>query len=120
MGSSDPYVKVSTQVQEKKFQTNPPVPRARALAFIDDIAVIFSPESARDTTVIAKVTSRPQERLALEEIQLIHIKSQALMAGSVALDDFSKIQYEDMEATQLAVVGSGIRMKGAPIGTEAF
>ena len=39
----------------KEFRVNPPVPGARAVSFIDDIAVILPPELSHNMTAIAKV-----------------------------------------------------------------
>ena len=104
----------------REFQTNPPVPGARALAFIDDITVILPPARAHDTSAIAAVTSWLQERLALEGVQLNRSKSQALLAGGVSLDDLTAAQQAEMVATQLTVVGRGMRVVGVPVGTADY
>lgn len=68
------------------------MPGARALAFIDDVAVFLPLESARDTSVITKVTLQLQECLALEDVQLNHNKSQALLTGCITLDNLTEAQ----------------------------
>ena len=50
----------------KEFRTNPPVPGARAVSFIDDITVILPPELSLDVAAIGKVTEWLQERLGVE------------------------------------------------------
>ena len=40
----------------KMFRSNPPVPGARAVSFIDDITVILSPEGSLDMAAIGKNT----------------------------------------------------------------
>ena len=67
----------------KEFRANPPVPRARAVSFIDDITVILQPELSLDMAAIGKVTEWLQERLGVEGISLNRRKSQALLADGV-------------------------------------
>lgn len=92
----------------------------RVLTFTDDITVIFAPENAWDTTGIAKVTLWLQEYLALEGIQLNRSTSQALLARSINLGNPSETQREETAATQLKIVGPGMRIVDVSAGTEAF
>ena len=54
----------------KNIRGNPPVPGARAISFIEDIAVILPPELSLGMTVIGKFTEWLQERLGVEGISL--------------------------------------------------
>lgn len=67
---------------------------------------------------MATVTSWLQERPALEVVQL-NRKLQVLLAGGITLDDPSETQREEMDM-KLKIVGSGTRVVGIPVETEAF
>ena len=61
----------------------PPVPRSRAISFIDDITVILPPELSRNMAAIGEVMEWLQERLGVERISLNRRKSQALLVDRV-------------------------------------
>ena len=63
----------------KEFRANPPVPKARAVSFIDDITVILPLELSLDMAAIGKVAEWLQERLGVEGISSNRRKSQALL-----------------------------------------
>lgn len=95
----------------REFRTDSPILTTRTLGFIGDITVILPPESTRDTTTIAKVTSWLRECLFFSEgIQLICSKSQALLAGDIAQKYISETQHKEMAATQLNAVWSGMQI----------
>ena len=102
----------------KEFRTNPPVPGAREISFIDDITVIPPPELSLDTTAIAAVTEWLQGRLEKAGISLNRRKSQAMLAGGVGSDHLTEEQRVEMEHPGLAVVGQGMRVVEVPVGTE--
>ena len=104
----------------KEFRTNPPVPGAKVVSFIDDITIILPPELSLDTAAIAAVTEWLQERLGKEGISLNRRKSQALLAGGVGPDHLTEKRGVEMELTGLAVVGQGMKVVGVPVGTEQF
>ena len=52
----------------KEFKSQPPVPGARVVSFIDDITVILPPELSLDMAAIGTVTEWLQERLRVEGI----------------------------------------------------
>ena len=76
----------------KKITAYPPVPRARAFLFIDDITVILPPELSLDMAAIGKVTERLQGRLGVEGISLNRRKSHALLAGGVGPEHLTEEQ----------------------------
>ena len=104
----------------KEFRANPPVPRARAVSFIDDITVILPPELSLDMAAIGKVTEWLQERLGVEGISLNRRKSQALLADGVGPEQPTEEQRVAMDTTGLTVVRQGMRVVGVPVGTEQF
>ena len=104
----------------KEFRTNPPVPGARAVSFIDDITVILPPELSLDMTAKGKVTEWLQERLGVEGISLNRRKSQALLADGVEPEQLTEEQRVAMDTTGLTVVRQGMRVVGVPAGTEKF
>lgn len=53
-------------------------------------------------------------------MQLNRSQLQALLVGDIILDDLSNTHREELAATQLKVVGSGMRTVGVPVGTETF
>ena len=104
----------------KEFRANPPVPRARAVSFIDDITVILPPELSLDMAAIVKVMEWLQERLGVEGISLNRKKSQALLADGVGPEQLMEEQEAAMDTAGLTVVRQGMRVEGIPIGTEEF
>lgn len=95
---------------------HPPVPGARALAFIYHITVTLLPESVRDIASVAKVTSRLQECPALEGIQLNHSKSRALM-GYHPGRLLGGLPWRHSRHTAEDI---GVRVVRLPVVTEAF
>ena len=104
----------------KEFRANPPVPGPRAVSFIDDITVILSPELSLDMATIGKVTEWLQKRLGVEGISLNQRKSQVLLADGVGPEQLTREQPMAMDTTGLTVVRQGMRVVGAPVGTEQF
>ena len=104
----------------KEFRANPPVPRARADSFIDDITVILPSELSLDMATIDKVTRWLQERLGVEGISLNRRKSQALLADGVGPEQLAEEQRVAMDTTGLTVIRQGMRVVGVPVGTEQF
>ena len=100
-----------------EFRANPPVPGARAVSFIDDIAVILPPEVSLDMAAIGKVTEWLQERLRVEGISLNQRKSQALLADGVGPEQLTEEQRVAMDTTGLTVVRQGVRVVRVPVGT---
>ena len=96
------------------------MPGARAVSFIDDIAVILPTEFCLDITAIGKVTERLQERLGVEGILLNRKKSQGLLADGVGPEQLTEEQRVVIDTTGLTVVRQGIRVVGVPVGTEQF
>ena len=93
------------------------MPGARAVSFIDDIAVILLPELALDMAAIGKVTEWLQERLGLDGISLNRRKAQALLADGVGPEQLTEEQRVAMDTTGLTVVQQEIRVVGVPVGT---
>ena len=76
----------------KEFKSQPPVPGARVVSFIDDITVILPPERSLDMAAIGTVTEWLQERLGVEGISLNRKKSQVLLANGVLPNDLTEEQ----------------------------
>ena len=104
----------------KEFRANPPVPRARAVSFIDDITVILPPELSLDMAAIGKVAEWLQERLGVEGISLNRRKSQTLLADGFVPEQLTEEQRVAMDTTGLTVVRQGMRVVGVSVGTEQF
>ena len=104
----------------KEFRANPPVSKARADSFIDDITVILPPGLSLDMAAIGKVTEWLQERLGVEGISLNRRKSQALLADGIGPEQPTEEKRVAMDTTGLTVVRPGMRVVGVPVGTEQF
>ena len=102
------------------YISQPPVPGARVVSFIDDIAVILPPELSLDMAAIGTVTECLQERLGVESISLNRKKSQALLPNRFLPNDLTDEQRLAMDDIRLTVVGQGMRVVGIPVGTEHF
>ena len=96
------------------------MPGARAVSFIDEIAVILPPELSLDMAVIVKVTEWLQERLGVEGISLNRRKSPALLADGVGPEHLTEEQRTAMDNTGLTVARQGMGVFGVPVGTEQF
>lgn len=81
------------------IQKDPPVPEAIKVASIDYVTVMFLPESARNSSTTG---------------------GRKLLVGCITLQDISKTQREEIAATQLKLVGSGMQIVGVPVEMEAF
>ena len=104
----------------KQFRANPPVPRARAVSFIDDITVILPPELSLDMAAIGKVTEWLQERLGVEGISLSRRKSQDLLADGAGSEQLTEEQRVAVDTTGLTLIRQGMRAVGVSVGTEQF
>ena len=105
----------------KEFSANPPVPEARAVSFIDDIAVILPPELSLDMAARGKVTEWLQVRLVgIEGIPLNRRKPQVLLAVGVGPEQLTEEQRVAMDTKGVTVVRQGMRVGGVPVGTEQF
>ena len=97
------------------------MPGARAVSFIDDIAVILPTELFLDVAAIGKVTEWLQEHLGVEGISLNRIKSQALLADRLGPEHLTEEQRTAIiDDTALTVDRQRMRVVGVPIGTEQF
>ena len=104
----------------KEFRANPPVLEARAVSFIDDIAVILPLELSLGMVPIGKVTEQLQERLGVEGISLNPRKPQALLEDGVGPEHVTGEQRVVMDSTGLTMVRQGTRFVGVPVGVEQF
>ena len=96
------------------------MPGAKAVSFIDDITGILPPELSLDMAAIGNVMEWLQERLGVDGISLNRTKSQALLADGVGPEQLAEEQRVAMDPRGLTVVRQGIRLVGAPVGTEQF
>ena len=96
------------------------MPGARTVSFIDEIIFILPPELSLDMAAIGKAVEWLQKRLGVKGISLNRRKSKALLADGVRPEQLTEEQQVAMDTTGFTAVRQGMRVVGAPVGTEQF